>query len=229
MKEKVSGVRCPASAEASAGRQVSGKSRDFLRSLKADSYQLPAGSRGFTLVEMIVAVALFAIVMLISTGALLALVGANRKAQALQSVMNNLNMALDGMIRSIRMGHLYRCGSSNPADPNCSSGGDIFYFESFEGTPAIGDDWAYAFDTTGVLCGINRLCKSEDNGGTFYPLTAPEITIDAMDFRVIGATRGDLDQPKVVITLKGTAGARSVRTQTTFSIQATAVQRTLDL
>src|SRR3989344_8326330 len=83
MKRQVSGVRCPASAEASAGRQGSGKSRDFLRSLKADSYQLPAGSRGVTLVEMIVAVALFEIVVLFSAGALLALVGANRKAQAL--------------------------------------------------------------------------------------------------------------------------------------------------
>src|SRR3989338_2524865 len=52
-------------------------------------------SRGFTLVELIVSIGLFAIVMLISVGALLALTGANRKAQALQSVMNNLNVALD--------------------------------------------------------------------------------------------------------------------------------------
>src|SRR3989344_8697452 len=65
----------------------------------ATSYQLPATSslRGFTLVEMIVAIALFSIVMVVSVGALLALVTANRKAQALQSVMNNLNIALDGM------------------------------------------------------------------------------------------------------------------------------------
>ena len=63
-----------------------------------------AADSGFTLVEMIVAVALFAVVMLISVAALLALVDANRKAQALQSVMNNLNIALDGMVRSVRMG-----------------------------------------------------------------------------------------------------------------------------
>ena len=46
----------------------------------------PTANSGFTLVEMIVAVALFAVVMLISVAALLSLVDANRKAQALQSV-----------------------------------------------------------------------------------------------------------------------------------------------
>ena len=66
--------------------------------------------KGFTLVEMIVAVALFAVVMLISVGTLLALVGANRKAQALQSVINNLNITLDGMVRAIRMGGNFHCG-----------------------------------------------------------------------------------------------------------------------
>src|SRR3989344_5257439 len=63
--------------------------------------------RGFTLVEMIVAIALFSVVMIVCVGALLALVNANRKAQALQSVMNNLNIALDGMVRSVRMGNSY--------------------------------------------------------------------------------------------------------------------------
>ena len=60
--------------------------------------------RGFSLVEMIVAVTLFAVVMLVSVGALLSLVNATRKARALESVMNNLNVTLDSMVRSLRMG-----------------------------------------------------------------------------------------------------------------------------
>lgn len=71
-------------------------------------------SRGFTLVEMLVAVAIFAIVMTMSVSALMDMVSATRKAQAIQSVMNNLNVALDGMVRNVRMGTRYHCG--NPGD-----------------------------------------------------------------------------------------------------------------
>ena len=50
MKKKLSGVMCPASAEASAGRQVSGISpKRLLHFLKAGSWQLKADNRGFTL------------------------------------------------------------------------------------------------------------------------------------------------------------------------------------
>src|SRR5438552_13144631 len=92
-----------------------------------------AHTRGFTLVEMIVAVALFAVVMLVSVGALLSLVGASRKAQALQSVMNNLNISLDGMVRSIRMGSEYdgsqSCsGNTTSAPKDCTGGTPIFVF-----------------------------------------------------------------------------------------------------
>jgi hypothetical protein len=54
-----------------------------------------------------------------------------------------------------------------------------------------------------------------------------------MTFYVVGARRGAADsqnqQPKVVITVKGTANAKDIKAKTTFNIQATAVQRVLDL
>src|SRR3989338_5238251 len=75
--------------------------------IRNTKYEIRNTSRGFTLVEMIVAIGLFSVVMVVCVGALLSLVNANRKAQALQSVMNNLNIALDGMARSVRMGNTY--------------------------------------------------------------------------------------------------------------------------
>ena len=86
---------------------------------------------------MIVAVGLFSLVMLVSVGALLSLTGANRKAQALQSVMNNLNIALDGMVRSIRMGSDYHCGAgvfigTGNLDDCSSNGGTRFVFKPFD-------------------------------------------------------------------------------------------------
>src|SRR3989338_6151299 len=141
---------------------------------------LPGASRaqrGFTLVEMIDAIGLFAVVMIVCVGALLSLVHANRKAQALQSVMNNLNIALDGMVRSIRMGNDYRCDALNPEDGDCPTGGRSFYFESFVGqSNTTGDGWIYFYDAA-----AQRIYKSTDGSLlSGIPLTAPEVSIDEM-------------------------------------------------
>ncbi len=181
---------------------------------------------GFTLVEMIVAVALFGIVMLVSVTALVALVDANRKAQALQSVINNLNIAIDGMSRSIREGSNYRCdiAVAGPSGADCAGGGSTLYFESFGGNTAdTADDWLYSFHD-------GRIYKSE-NGSTSgeIPITASEVTIESMTFYVYGTQRGDAAQPKVMMVIKGTAGAQKVNVRTTFHVQSTAVQRILDI
>lgn len=179
---------------------------------------------GFSLVEMLVAVALFTVVMVISTSSLLALVDANRKAQALQSVMNNLNTAVDGMVRSIRMGSNYHCGNIGLYTDTRNCAGDaLLAFEPFGGNTGSGaDQWVYWFDGT-------TLYKSENGGSTRFALTAPEVRIDEVKFYVLGAGAGDQTQPKVVITMRGTAGIEKIKTQTTFNIQATATQRALDL
>lgn len=185
-------------------------------------------SRGFSLIELIVAVALFSVVMLVSVAALLALVDANRKAQALQSVMNNLNVALDGMVRSIRMGTEYHCGGAPYTGAAPCAGGETFAFESFDGDRDDDtDQWVYSFEQDEN--GIGRIYKSESAGTGWLPITAPEVSIDDMKFYVVGTDSGDNIQPKVVISITGTAGAEKVKTRTSFSIQATAVQRILDL
>lgn len=66
---------------------------------------------GFSLVEMIVALAVFAVVITISIGALLMLIATNQQLQAKQSVMTNLSFALDSMTREIRTGTSYFCAS----------------------------------------------------------------------------------------------------------------------
>src|SRR3989344_808136 len=190
--------------------------------------KLPDSSRGFTLVEMIVAVGLFAVVMLISVGALLSLISANRKTQALHLVMNNLNIALDSMVRSIRMGSKYHCGLGGEyQEANSCPGGDVaLAFEAFGGTDDPQNQWVYFYNEE-----TKRIYKSEDSGITAFAITAPTVSIDSLTFYVIGTEHGNGDtvQPKVVITIKGTAGAERIKTKTTFHIQATAVQRILDL
>ncbi|MDB5238562.1 MAG: seg [Candidatus Kaiserbacteria bacterium] len=186
------------------------------------------GQSGFTLIEMIVAVGLFAVVMMVSVGALLSLVTANRKAQGLQSVMNNMNVAIDGMVRAVRMGSIYHCGEGTyTIAADCSSGNSVLAFEPYHTGPTV-PPWIYWYATDSK--GVGRLYKSED--GTIasgLPITAPEVSIDSVKFYVLGSARGDTQQPKVLIIIKGSAGNTQLITTTTFHIQATAVQRILDL
>ncbi len=193
--------------------------------------------RGFTLIEMIVAVALFALVMLVAVGALLALTGANRKAQALQSVMNNLNIAIDGMVRNARMGSNYHCGAGSyvgdgSSDDCTVNPGTAFSFEPY-GSTSLDTPWMYQFvcpsGLPGGTCASGGYIARSEDGTNWVALTAPEVAITSLQFYVVGTLPGDAFQPKVLIVIQGTAGAGSQKTQSTFHIEATAVQRELDL
>ncbi len=189
--------------------------------------------RGFTLVEILVAVALFSVVMTVSVAALLSLVTANRKTQALQSVMSNLNTSLDSIVRATRTGSAYHCGSGDIQTTRSCPGGDtLFAFRPYCNGPSCDptDRWEYQYDASRTICGAD-ICKTEYGDSTVgpYAITAPEVTIEHLRFYVIGTDKNDSIQPKVLIELKGTAGGTSLRTRSDFTIQAVAAQRILDL
>ncbi len=201
--------------------------------------QRSACSRGFTLVEMVVSISLFAVIMLVSVGALLSLVDANRKARTLESVMNNLNISLDSMVRAIRMGSHYRCGGSSipqaPTWGDCPQGISpvtsvpaMFSFAPHGSNPNAQTERT-VYSIANDAQGRSRLYRSQNGGATSLPVTAPEVEITEMQMYVVGSTPQDTTQPKVVIVIKGVAGGEEVRHQTSFYIQATAVQRILDI
>ncbi len=74
------------------------------------SLTIQKNSRAFTLVEMIVSLAVFSMVAVVALGALTKIVSANRKAQTLQTSITNLNFALDSMSRELRVSPNYHCG-----------------------------------------------------------------------------------------------------------------------
>ncbi len=181
-------------------------------------------SHGFTLVEMIVSLAVFALVMMIAVGALLSIVNANRKAQAQQIALNNLNFAVENMTRSIRTGTYYHCGSSGSlsSPQDCASGSDFFAFEAYGGdTSNSGDQVVYRLNS-------GQLQLSTDGGTTFAGVTAPEITINNLTFYTIGSTIGDGNQPEVLITINGFAEI-SVQASVNFNLQTTVSQRLFDI
>ena len=87
------------------------------KSKKLATCHLPrATSRGFTLIEMLVSLALFMVVAVIAVTALLKIVDANRKSQTLQDTVNNINFAMDSITRELRVGSAYTCGSLSGAN-----------------------------------------------------------------------------------------------------------------
>lgn len=182
--------------------------------------------RGFTLIEILVSVAIFAVVMVIALGALLSVSVSDRKAESLKAVINNLNFAMDSMARAIRTGYNYNCNSSTGG--NCTLGGSSLYF-----TPANGGSQeAYRLDTSGCTNGVGCIERSTDGGATWSAITAPEVIIANPSnrlFYLIGAPEGSNDnvQPKVDIVISGYVQI-SASQQSAFHLQTSVTQRLYD-
>lgn len=191
---------------------------------------------GFTLVELIVSMALFIIVVFITTSAFLTLSTLSKKASTTRIAMDNLSVVIESMTRNIRTGYTYRCSNESdfytPSTPliaqDCSGGNTSLSFYNQDGIIT-----GYMF-RSGQPTGPNNVilfnqnntfCKSSTPGKCLR-LTAPEIIITNLKFYVTGAdnTSGVTNQPHVNIVVQGVAGT-DPRTQSKFSIYTSVTQR----
>ena len=166
--------------------------------------------KGFTLIELMVSSAIFIIVMVIAIGAVLSIVDANRKAQSLNTVMTNLNFAVESMVRDINTGSNY-CGGNT-----CSA-------SSLSFTNSHGQSVTYSFNKPTGQNG--QIIKTLN--GVSAPLTAPETNITSMSFYERGQAVGDGIQPVVLLYLEGKVGI-SAKTTSDFKLQTLISQRKLD-
>jgi prepilin-type N-terminal cleavage/methylation domain-containing protein len=188
-------------------------------------------ARGFTLIEMIIAVGIFAIVMTIALGALLAMSESDRKAQTLKSVINNLSFTMDAMSRSIRTGQTFHCGSGGTltAPLDCAgSPATAFAFQNSDGDTVLYEHRTAAGDA--ALCGqpasrVGCITRSIE-GGPAAALTSPEVYITSLSFYVNGAQSITV-QPKVTILLAGEVSVSATQ-KSQFNLQTTVTQRLYD-
>ncbi len=196
--------------------------------LKTKNYQLETRG-GFTLVEMIVSIALFSFIMLGVTAVLLSVVDADHKAQGLKSVMNNMSLTLESIARNLRMGKSYQCGG--PGGHDCAR-------------PPFGPLSILTFtDHTGglttycLVSGVIRISTGANDcrdTNLSSPMTAPEILVDRLDFYVSGTLSNDGLQPEALIVVGGvvnpntTTGAKA-RTTSRFDIETLVSQRFVDV
>ncbi len=110
--------------------------------------------RGFTLIELMVAVSIFAMVMTMATGATLTVISQSKQSRAMQAVVTNLNFAIETMSRNLRYGKDY-------SEVVESTGPCINFFSELEGGYT-----KYCFDSgNGVITknGVDITSKSEVN------------------------------------------------------------------
>lgn len=179
-------------------------------------------SKGFTLIEILIATGIFSIIALFATGSLVSVFGSNRKATSLQNIMTNLNFTFEDMAREIRYGEVYRCGSGgNVSQPRDCLGGDTYITFLFdEDNDNTAEQITYEiFSKGGGIYGLRRRVDNE----SWDELISGEVDILYGRFYVTGSSSGDGMQPKVTVVIQARTGVG--KSETEFTLQTTLVQR----
>lgn len=183
--------------------------------------------KGFTLIEIMVSISVFSIVMLVSSGSIFSVFDANRKSQTMRSVMDNLNLSLESMTRTIRFGYRYHCditqGGGLNTTRDCAGGANSIALLDSNSAQVV-----YQLCTSGANTG--RIARSADcNAGPF--ITGTDVTINTLNFYVLGSdtysASTNLVQPKVIISITGHAGTKT-SSRTDFRLQTMVSQRIFD-
>jgi len=174
---------------------------------------------GFTLIEIMISLTLFTAIMIIIISTLISINDANNKAQDIRSVVDNLHFALENVSRSLRTGSAYYCADNLSSFPggtlDCETiGGNSIAFIDSKSNQVI-----YTLDDGQI--------KKSINGGVFLDITSSEIDIENLTFYVEGSRSVDGAQPRVLLTVKGSAEFKKGLT-TEFNLQTTISQRIVD-
>lgn len=191
--------------------------------------QRPVTQKGFSLIEMLVSIALFAVVVTTGVGTLLTMINANARAQSIQIATNNLYFAVDVIARQLRVGSSYYCGNNINAitsganlasgSRDCNNAGNTAV--AFTDT-RTGDRYGFALEAGGTK--IMR----KINNGPWEPLTSDVVRITELDFVVTGSGNGTTDQPTVTFYITAEVG-NTEEDSTSFEIQSSVTQRSLKL
>jgi type II secretory pathway pseudopilin PulG len=179
-------------------------------------------NNGYLLIELIVSIGLFLTVVGIAIGSVVSLMDSSRRLRANKDIMDNLNLTIDNMARTIRFSDSYHCDNSNSgtAPLNCTSGANYLRVQ-FNGSYSDygGTDILYRFNGTNIDF-------SKDGGASYFPLNASDVSIDYGKFYVFGTSVSDSIQPYVIVVIKGHI---TKDPQSTFDIQTVMAQRQLDI
>lgn len=183
-------------------------------------------NKGFTLIELMVAIFVFTSIMVVAMGSMLTALSTVKEARALRFAMDNVGFATESMTRTIRMGTGYYCaegetginlGNNDLVTKDCESGGTLL---ALKPQGSSGSYIAYKQHAKGD--GSYDLERCDDNGGC-VSIVSPDVRITKLRFFVNGSNPYDEIQASVYVVMKGEVTVRGAVTQ--FSLQTMASQR----
>jgi type II secretory pathway pseudopilin PulG len=184
--------------------------------------------RGFSLVEMLVAIGIFMSIMTIAISSLISIIGANKKAQAIKGTIDSVTFAIESISKDMRIGSNYLCLDSGSFTNVCDlqNGSTAVRY-----TNGNGQLVTYRFSTD-----LGQPVLSQQIG-----LVNPAVDLISRDsnvnisnvkFYIIGADCEDgigsgclgKTQPRVIITASGLVQEKG-STDTSFNLQTSVSQR----
>jgi type II secretory pathway pseudopilin PulG len=166
-------------------------------------------SKGFTMVELLVAIASFIIIISIAVGGFSGALRSQRQSIALLNANYNSSLVLEQIAREIRTGMNF-CVNQSIA---CSESQLVF-------TNAYGQNVVYRLNNSGIE-------KSIDRGSTFKKITADDVVVDYLKFILNGQTFGDGKQTRITILI-GIKSKESSVSGSVVNLQTTVSPRVLD-
>ncbi len=230
----------------------------FLKFNKDIAKKKKNNPNGFTLMELLVAVGIFAAVSVIAVGALLRAQTINTKMQQTHIMLDGMNLSMEAVTRDIRYGRQFHCTNTSEVtligdlDIDIPGGTNAYrlrkncdYNTIGQGnTLIIGQVGSSASTTDRIIYYLNngKIMKWEgDNSGTSTPITSDDVEIQELKFFVNGAesfdptenlsnsTETNPEQPIVTVVIAGVTKPQKVNVQKVyFKLQSTVTPRELD-
>jgi prepilin-type N-terminal cleavage/methylation domain-containing protein len=195
--------------------------------------------KGFTLIEMLVTVGLFAIIITIAVGGFVNAERTQRQVSSLISAQSNVSLALEQMSREIRTGY-YFCHTpgdytnksvcddiNNTSSPTCaaipsSSTSPTLLCPSLNFYDAEGNEINYSWNDGALTENINSSTQPQSiTGNTVY--------VKYLKFQLFGQTEGDHWPPRITISLGIAASSTDPAVANdVFNLETTVSARTID-
>ena len=174
---------------------------------------------GFTLVELLVAFFIFALIVGATINLAVSGIAGQRQALATQEVIDETSFVAEYMSRAVRE-------ADKDIVPNCVATKGLNY-ELFDDN-ADGKDERVRFLDRDGLCReflfetnqIKEKISTNDeaaNLGAAEPLVSDDVTVTDLIFQELGASQTDTEQPRLTFFIALKAGEQPIRLQTTVS------------